>query len=175
MVSVRAMVVSKLKPLVGTMLNRRMTMVGCVTLICGLWCSGCSSPESSCYDRDPGNVRLHALESDPVFAKLPPESTLVPQLAPYGAKNLNRAVVANPAHVVEGLGGPSCIGLSVTETFSSKLKENQVFAFINILAISAGWTYIGAYEWQKRASDESVVDLSLSLVIQPYVLQAGEL
>ena len=125
---------------------------------------------------DPGNVRLHELQADPVVKELPPDSHLISR-------------TSSPASWDTTYGGWS--GPAVTVEFTSSLTIQQVFDFYATLAAKAGWQANGFSdfglpdEWTKTYQSDNQADMELywggerlplrsSVDSQPYNLGIGD-
>jgi hypothetical protein len=124
---------------------------------------------------DPGNVRLHELQADPVVKELPPDSRLISRKS-------------SPASWDTTYGGWSGPGVEVE--FTSSLTIQQVFDFYATLATEAGWQANGSSDfglpdsWDKtyRSDNKAYMDLYYggerlapgTVDSQPYSLGIGD-
>jgi hypothetical protein len=125
---------------------------------------------------DPGNVRLHELQADPVVKELPPDSHLISRKS-------------SPASWDTTYGGWS--GPAVTVEFTSSLTIQQVFDFYTTLAAEAGRHSSGSssdfgllHYWDKTYPSDNKADMDLfyggeplapgTVDSQPYNLGVGD-
>lgn len=121
---------------------RRLIPMAVVSVLLAAGLAACTAGPPPPGTGDPGNVRLHALRSQPILNVLPP-----------GAKVLS--IKESPPVWDDTYGGWS--GLGVSEDFTATLTQAQIISFYEAIAPKYGWrleasSYNPPYDasWSKR-------------------------